>query len=252
MERRNGSWRRNRADLALLQGKITKKRLALHGLEHRAGVIEKELIQIEDMCKEDDQGEIPVLCEPNLWKTFQYERILGRHLDQLILTNKDDIREIEDFFAYLYTIDVFERDDRAYTWRQNIPEEAVLKLCDVLAVKTEGLKLPVISPYLCDDPNPGKRTILSINNRMFHMEGEEGFEQVLERPYGLFVAESNPQEDVSDSELETWPINPCHFNLYAVRGPTPSVKQGPDGILFNRWYKLHPSLLQHVRAWKCM
>jgi len=245
MERRNELWKRNRDDLALLQGKITKKRLALHGLEHRAGVIEKELIQIEDMCKEDDQGKIPVLCDLNLWKTFHYERVPGRYFDHLILTNKDDIMEIEDFFAYLYT----DGGDRGYTWRQNIPEEAVLKLCDVLAVKTEGLRLPVISPYVWNDPDPGKSSILSMNNHMFHMDGEEGFEELLEKPYGLFVAESNPQDHVSDSELEIWPVNPAHFNLYAVRGPTLSTKQGSDSILFNRWYKLHPSLLQHVRTW---
>lgn len=219
--------KRDRREAFDMTQKAQKLREEADRLESEAKEMNRVLSDLEKDLEEDEQGVIPVLHESLLWQKYPCEWTI---LDDPVITDKDDQEEIVRVFRKIAGGD----SDMANDWFNEIPTEAELTLGDVHRIKTQGLELPVLMPQQWTNVSP-----LAANNSMFH--GNDLCGDTLRRPYGLFHGSGRVWDPgyIDPGRLEQYPVDPTHYARPAVSG------SGSDP-----WFKLHPALLQHARAWE--
>ena len=101
-------------------------------------------------------------------------------------------------------------------------------------MEAKGLELPVLMPQEWTNVST-----LVANDFMFHGNDVNG--KTLLQPYGLFHGSGRARDPgyIDPERLDQYPVDPAHFARPAVSG------SGSDP-----WFKLHPALLQHARAWE--
>ena len=205
-----------------------KLREKLERLETEANDMERELTDIEKDLQEGEDGVIPILNDSTLWQKYPCAKTI---LGDPIIVDKDDQEEIVRVFQEIAgrVVD----SDMANDWFNEIPTEAELTLGDVHKIKTQGLELPVLVPQHWTNVST-----LAANDFMFHGNNLQG--ETLRHPYGLFRGFGRIWDPgyIEEERLQRYPVDPAHFTRAAVSG------SGSDP-----WFKLHPALLQHARAW---
>lgn len=218
--------KRSRHEVSTMTQKAQKLREEAERLEKEAKGMELVLDDLERDLVEDEDGDIPILSNLTMWKKYPCDTTI---LGEPIVTDKDDQEEIVRVFRETEGSD----DDLARDWFDSIPAEAALTLGDVHKIKTQGVELPVLQPQQWTSVST-----LAANDFMFHGNDFEG--DTLRRPYGLFRGSGRVWDAgyIDPERLDRYPVDPTHFARPAVSG------SGSDP-----WFKLHPALLQHARAW---
>ena len=169
---------------------------------------------IEKSTKPDKNGVYPILDNLELWKIYRYD-LDSRGIP--IITDPKDQKELADGFHSAYMSGNKELFD---DWYSEIPSEADLRLGDIHSIKVEGNSIPVLEPQ-------EYRSVSTLDrNHMMFGDGS---------PYGYFYPANAKGKAAKDGAYEKG-YNPEHFSERATSGA-------------GDFYKLHPALLQHVRAW---
>ena len=169
---------------------------------------------IEKSTEPDENGVYPILDNLELWKIYRYGYD-SRGVP--IITDPKDQQELADGFHSAY---MSGNEDLFQDWYDDIPSEAELRFGDIHSIKVEGNSIPVLEPQ-------EYRSVKTLD-RDHMMFGDDSL-------YGYFYP-ANIRGKAAENDAYEKSYNPEHFRERAT-------SRAGD------FFKMHPALLQHVRAW---
>tara|TARA_B100000575_G_scaffold89270_2_gene70728 strand:- start:650 stop:1402 length:753 start_codon:yes stop_codon:yes gene_type:complete len=171
---------------------------------------------IKRSTKPDKYGKYGILDNPRLWELYSFGR---DSQGNPIVVDKLQQKEIVDGFAYaLYSSDRELFDD----WFSKIPTEADIFFGDLFDVRTKNNSFPVLEPQSYRAVRIMDQTNMALKDQSL--------------PYGYFYPTSPKSAAARNDAYEKLPYDETHFCNRAT------TRAGD-------YFKLHPALLQHVRAW---